>query len=69
MPPNAEALADRGRYGTAKTVAMSALDRGVEISDPQALAAFLDGVQEGRITLDQNLLERALERQLTARRG
>ena len=61
----ADALADRGRYGTAKTVAMSALDRGVDIGDPQALAAFLDGVQEGRITLDENLLERALERQLT----
>ena len=61
----ADALGDRGRYGTAKTVAMSALDRGVDIGDPQALAAFLDGVQEGRITLDENLLERALERQLS----
>ena len=59
------ALADRGRYGTAKTMVMSALDRGVDISDPQALAGFLAGVQEGRITLDENLLERALERQLT----
>ncbi len=59
------ALADRGRYGTAKTMAMSALDRGVDISDPQALAGFLAGVQEGRITLDENLLEHALERQLT----
>ena len=59
------ALADPGRYGTAKTVVMSALDRGVDISDPQALAGFLDGVQEGRISLDQDLLEQALERQLT----
>ena len=41
----ADALADQERYGTAKTVAMSALDRGVDIGDPQALAAFLDGVQ------------------------
>ena len=61
----ADALADQERYGTAKTVTMSALDRGVDIGDPQAFAAFLDDVQEGRITLDQNLLERALERQLT----
>ena len=61
----ADALGDRERYGTAKTVVMSALDRGVDIGDPQALAAFLDGVQEGRITLDENLLERALERQLS----
>ena len=61
----ADALADQERYGTAKTVAMSALDRGVDIGDPQALTAFLDGVQEGRIALDENLLERALERQLT----
>ena len=59
------ALADPGRYGTAKTVVMSALDRGVDISDPQALAGFLNGVQEGRISLDQDLLEQALERQLT----
>ena len=44
---------------------MSALDRGVDISDPRALAGFLDGVQEGRISLDQDLLEQALERQLT----
>jgi hypothetical protein len=61
----ADALGDRGRYGTAKTVAMSALDCGVDIGDPQAVAAFLVGVQEGRVTLDQNLLEHALERQLT----
>ena len=61
----ADALADQERYGTAKTVAMSALDRGVDIGDPQALTAFLDDVQEGRIALDENLLERALERQLT----
>jgi hypothetical protein len=59
------ALADPGRYGTAKTVAMSALNRGVDISDPQALAAFLHDVQEGRISLDQDRLEHALERQLT----
>ena len=56
---------DSERYGTAKTVAMSALDRGVDIGDPEALAAFLDDVQEGRITLDENLLGRALERQLS----
>lgn len=61
----ADALGDRGRFGAAKTVAMSALDHGVDIGDPRALAAFLDDVQEGRLTLDENLLERALERQLS----
>ena len=48
----------------AKTVAMSARDRGVDIGDPAALAAFLDDVQEGRVVLDEDLLGRVLERQL-----
>jgi hypothetical protein len=60
----ADAIGDRGRYGMAKTVAMSARDRGVDIRDPDALAGFLDDVQEGRLTFDEDLLERALERQL-----
>jgi hypothetical protein len=61
----AGAAGDSERYGTAKTAAMSALDRGVDIGDPQARSAFLDDVQEGRITLDENQLGRALERQLS----
>ena len=48
----------------AKTVAMSARDRGVDIGDPAALTAFLDDVREGRVVLDEDLLGRALERQL-----
>ena len=48
----------------AKTVAMSARDRGVDISDPAALTAFLDDVREGRVVLDEDLLGRVLERQL-----
>ena len=60
----AEAIGDQERYGMAKTVMMSAWDRGVDIGDPEALAAFLSDVQEGRLVLDEDLLGRALERQL-----
>ncbi len=60
----ADAIGDQERYGMAKTVAMSARSRGVDIGDPEALTAFLDNVQEGRLVLDQDLLGRALERQL-----
>ena len=60
----ADAIGDRERYGTAKTVAMSARDRGVDIGDPAALTAFLDDVGEGRVVLDEDLLGRVLKRQL-----
>jgi len=60
----ADAIGDRERYGMAKTVAMAARDRGVDIGDPAALTAFLDDVREGRLVLDEDLLGRALERQL-----
>ncbi len=60
----ADAIGDRERYGMAKTVAMSARDRGVDIGDPAALTAFLDNVREGRVVLDEDLLGRVLERQL-----
>src|SRR6266702_2741084 len=60
----ADAIGDQERYGMAKTVAMSARDRGVDIGDPEALAAFLSDVQDGRLVLDEDLLGRALERQL-----
>jgi hypothetical protein len=60
----AEAIGDQERYGMAKTVVMSARDRGVDIGDPEALAAFLSDVQEGRLVLDEDLLGRALERQI-----
>ncbi len=56
----ADAIGDRERYGTAKTVAMSARDRGVDIGDPAALTAFLDDVREGRVVLDEDLLGRVL---------
>ncbi|HET9975701.1 MAG TPA: hypothetical protein VFQ68_46275, partial [Streptosporangiaceae bacterium] len=59
----AEAIGDQERYGMAKTVMMSARDCGVDIGDPEVLAAFLFDVQEGRSVLDEELLERALERQ------
>ena len=60
----ADAIGDQERYGMAKTVAMSAQDRGVDISDPEALTAFLADVREGRLLLDEDLLGRALKRQL-----
>jgi hypothetical protein len=60
----ADAIGDRERYGTAKTVAMSARDRGVDIGDPAALTAFLDDVREGRVVLDEDLLGPVLKRQL-----
>jgi hypothetical protein len=60
----ADAIGDRERYGMAKTVAMSARDRGVDIGDPAALTAFLDNVMEGRVVLDEDLLGRVLKRQL-----
>jgi len=60
----ADVIGDGERYGMAKTVAMSARDRGVDIGDPAALTGFLDDVREGRVVLDEDLLGRALERQL-----
>jgi hypothetical protein len=57
-----DAIGDRERYGMAKTVVMSARDRGVDIGDPEALTAFLGDVQEGRLTLDEDLLGRVVER-------
>ena len=60
----ADAIGDQERYGMAKTVAMSARDRGVDISDPEALTAFLADVRDGRLSLDEDLLGRVLKRQL-----
>jgi hypothetical protein len=60
----ADAIGDQQRYGTAKTVAMSAQVRGVDVGDPVALTGFLNDVQAGRVVLDEDLLARALERQL-----
>jgi hypothetical protein len=60
----ADAIGDRERYGMAKTVAVSARDRGVDIGDPAALTAFLGDVREGRVVLDEDLLGRVLKRQL-----
>ena len=60
----ADAIGDQERYGMAKTVAMCARERGVDISDPEALTGFLADVREGRLLLDEDLLGRALERQL-----
>src|SRR5438132_3982364 len=60
----ADALGDQERYGMAKTVAMSARDRGVDIGDPEALTAFLADVRDGRPSLDEDLLGRVLKRHL-----
>jgi hypothetical protein len=61
----ADALGDQERYGMAKTVAMSARDRGVDIGDPEALTAFLADVRDGRLSLDEDLLGRVLKRHLS----
>ncbi|MBV9448186.1 MAG: hypothetical protein JO345_20065 [Streptosporangiaceae bacterium] len=58
-----DAVEDQDRYGMAKTVVMSARDRGVDIGDPEALTAYLEDFQEGRLTLEEDLLGRVLERQ------
>ena len=60
----ADAIGDRERYGMAKTMAMSARDRGVDIGDPEALTAFLADVRDGRLQLDEELLGHVLHRQL-----
>jgi hypothetical protein len=59
----ADAIGDQERYGLAKTVAMSARDRGLDIGDPEALTAFPGDVRDGRLALDEDLLGRVLERQ------
>jgi hypothetical protein len=61
----ADAIGDQQRYGMAKTVAMSARARGVDVGDPAALTGFLNDVQAGRVALDEDLLGRVLERQLS----
>jgi hypothetical protein len=60
----ADAIGDQERYGMAKTAAVSARDRGVDISDPKALTAFLADVRDGHLSLDEDLLGRVLKRQL-----
>ena len=60
----ADATGDQQRYGMAKTVAMSARSRGVDVGDPVVLTGFLNDVQAGRVVLDEDLLGRVLERQL-----
>ena len=60
----ADAIGDQQRYGMAKTVAMSAQVRDVDVGDPVALTGFLNDVQAGRVVLDEDLLGRVLERQL-----
>ena len=58
----ANAIGDQERYGMAKTVVLSARDRGIDIGDPEALTAFLNDVQASRVVLDEDLLERQLGR-------
>jgi hypothetical protein len=58
----ADAIGDQQRYGMAKTLAMSARARGVDVGDPVALTGFLNDIQAGRVMLDEDLLERVLER-------
>lgn len=55
----ASATGDQERYGIEKTVALSARDRGIDIGDLEALTAFLNDVQAGRLVLDEDALEGA----------
>jgi hypothetical protein len=59
----AAAVADQGRYGLAKLIATAATRRGVDVTDPAAMQAFLSDVQTGSAGLDAGLLAHALERQ------
>jgi hypothetical protein len=44
----AAAVADQGRYGLAKLVGTAATQRGVDVTDPAAMEAFLSDVRTGR---------------------
>jgi hypothetical protein len=59
----AAAVADQDSYGAAKLIATAATRRGVDVTDPAAMEAFLSDVQTGQAGLDAGLLARALQRQ------
>ena len=59
----AVAVGDQERYGAAKLIATAATRQGADIASPAAMERFLDDVQTGRATLDEDLLGRAIVRQ------
>lgn len=59
----AVAVGDQERYGAAKLIANAATRQGADISSPAAMQEFLNDIQAGRATLDEDLLGLALERQ------
>lgn len=58
----AAALRDEGRYGMAKAIAMSALRKGIDVSDPAAVTAFFDEVRSGRGMSSLDVLMRSVSR-------
>ena len=59
----AVAVGDQERYGVAKLIATGATRQGADIASPAAMEQFLDDIQTGRATLDEDLLGRAIVRQ------
>jgi hypothetical protein len=59
----AVAVGDQERYGVAKLIATAATRQGADIASPAAMEQFLDDIQTGRATLDEDLLGCAIERQ------
>ena len=60
------AMGDQARYGLAKFWTMRMLAAGVDPADPPAADRYLTDVRAGRITVDQELLDRVMTNHLTA---
>jgi hypothetical protein len=61
----AAAAADQGRYGMAKLLALVAAQRGVDVTDPGAMEAFMSDLQTGPAGLEvAGQLAHALEREV-----
>ncbi|MEU4426740.1 hypothetical protein AB0F81_39480 [Actinoplanes sp. NPDC024001] len=62
----AEAMGDESRYGPAKFWSMRMLAAGVDLEDETATARYIAEVRSGRITVDQQLLDRMTANHLAA---
>ncbi|WP_033339745.1 hypothetical protein [Catenuloplanes japonicus] len=59
------AMADETRFGPAKYWSMRMLAAGVNIENEAEIAAFMTDVQHGRVPVDEAVLARVVENQLT----
>ncbi|MFC4061985.1 hypothetical protein ACFOWE_27095 [Planomonospora corallina] len=59
------AMADPTRWGIAKFWAMTALERGVDLTDGKALTRFQRDLDAGRVDYDEQVLDGLVERQMT----